>query len=234
MSTPKPNVEKVVIRPYLTQTKDEKAGKDFTIPINPETYSQAYKIESKSKSTGGNEGSTPEYKFTTPEQLKLDFTLDNTGTIEGNILDGTPLPKQVESLLNVVYKMQGKSHRPSILQIQWDLFTFDCVLASIDINYVLFKQNGEPLRAKISATFTQHKDPKLRARKEDKQSPDLTHTVKIAQDDNLPLLSYRNYGDPSLYVQLAYVNRLMSIRSLKTGDELLFPPVRSSEKQSLS
>lgn len=235
MGVTKPNVEKIVIRPFLTQAKDEKSGGDFTIPINPETYSQSYKIESKSKATGGNEGSNPEYKFTAPEQLKLDFTLDNTGTVEGNILDGTPVPKQVENLLNVIYKMQGKSHRPSLLHIQWgSLFTFDCVLASIDINYVLFKPNGEPLRAKVSATFTQTKDPKLRAQKEDKKSPDLTHVVKVVEDDNLPLMSYKSYGDPSLYMQLAYVNRLMSVRSIPTGEQLLFPPVKTSDKQSVN
>jgi hypothetical protein len=227
MANERPNVTKIVIRPFLNQKQDRRAGDDFVIPVNPESYSQSYKIELKEQPTGGNQGSAPEYKFTSPEQLRLDFTLDNTGTIEGNVYNGTPVPRQVEKLLAVVYKMQGEAHRPSILKIQWgSFFTFDCVLSTLDISYVLFKPDGEPLRAKVNATFKQYKEPEIRARQEDKRSPDLTRVVKVADGDILPNLSYKSYGDPKYYPQVAYANKLMSIRKLRTGDELVFPPVR--------
>jgi hypothetical protein len=222
------NVTKIVIRPFLNQKQDQRAGEDFTIPVNPESYSQAYKIELKDKPAGGNQGSAPEYKFTSPEELKLEFTLDNTGTIEGNVYDGTPVPKQVEKLLATVYKMQGEAHRPSILKIQWgSFFTFDCVLSSLDINYVLFKPNGEPLRAKVSASFKQYTEPQIRSRQENKKSPDLTRVIKVADGDTLPNLSYKSYGTPKYYPQVAYANKLMSIRTLRTGDDLVFPPART-------
>lgn len=222
------NVTKIVIRPFLNQKQDQRAGEDFTIPVNPESYSQAYKVELKEKPAGGNQGSAPEYKFTSPEELKLEFTLDNTGTIEGNVYDGTPVPKQVEKLLATVYKMQGEAHRPSILKIQWgSFFTFDCVLSSLDINYVLFKPNGEPLRAKVSASFKQYTEPQIRSRQENKKSPDLTRVIKVADGDTLPNLSYKSYGTPKYYPQVAYANKLMSIRTLRTGDDLVFPPART-------
>ncbi|HEY0612392.1 MAG TPA: hypothetical protein VGD35_22110 [Chitinophaga sp.] len=222
------NVTKIVIRPFLNQKQDQSAGEDFTIPVNPESYSQAYKVELKEKPAGGNQGSAPEYKFTSPEELKLEFTLDNTGTIEGNVYDGTPVPKQVEKLLGTVYKMQGEAHRPSILKIQWgSFFTFDCVLSSLDINYVLFKPNGEPLRAKVSASFKQYTEPQIRSRQENKKSPDLTRVIKVSDGDTLPNLSYKSYGTPKYYPQVAYANKLMSIRTLRTGDDLVFPPART-------
>jgi hypothetical protein len=222
------NVTKIVIRPFLNQKQDQRAGEDFTIPVNPESYSQAYKVELKEKPAGGNQGSAPEYKFTSPEELKLEFTLDNTGTIEGNVYDGTPVPQQVDKLLATVYKMKGEAHRPSILKIQWgSFFTFDCVLSTLDINYVLFKPNGEPLRAKVSATFKQYTEPQIRSRQENKKSPDLTRAIRVADGDTLPNLSYKSYGNPKYYPQVAYANKLMSIRTLRTGDELVFPPVRT-------
>lgn len=222
------NVTKIVIRPFLNQKQDQRAGEDFTIPVNPESYSQAYKVELKEKPAGGNQGSAPEYKFTSPEELKLEFTLDNTGTIEGNVYDGTPVPQQVDKLLATVYKMKGEAHRPGILKIQWgSFFTFDCVLSTLDINYVLFKPNGEPLRAKVSATFKQYTEPQIRSRQENKKSPDLTRAIRVADGDTLPNLSYKSYGNPKYYPQVAYANKLMSIRTLRTGDELVFPPVRT-------
>jgi hypothetical protein len=222
------NVTKIVIRPFLNPQQSQRAGEDFIIPVNPESYSQAYKIELKEKPAAGNQGSAPEYKFTSPEELKLEFTLDNTGTIEGNVYNGTPVPKQVEKLLATVYKMKGETHRPSILKIQWgEFFSFDCVLSSLDINYVLFRPNGEPLRARVSAAFKQYTEPQVRSRQEDKRSPDLTRVVKVGDGDTLPVMSYKSYGDPKYYPQVAYVNKLMTIRKLRTGDDLVFPPVRT-------
>ncbi|RAJ06511.1 hypothetical protein LX64_01638 [Chitinophaga skermanii] len=225
------NVEKIVIRPFLNQKQDKSAGGDFTIPINPENYSQSYKVEAKQKTTGGNQGGAPEYKFTAPEQLKLDFTLDNTGTIEGNILNGTEVREQVDKLLGTVYKMQGEAHKPAILKIQWGLFTFDCILTTLDINYVLFKPNGDPLRAKVSATFTQYTEPKKRVAKEDKHSPDLYRSVKVNDGDTLPLLCYKNYSDPNFYMQVAYFNGLVSVRDLKKDEQLAFPPINDTPIQ---
>lgn len=220
------NVEKIVIRPFLNPKQDKSGGGDFTIPINPESYSQSYKVESKQKATGGNQGSAPEYKFTNPEQLKLDFTLDNTGTIEGNILDGTEVKDQVKQMLEVIYKMKGEAHKPAILKIQWGLFTFDCVLATLDINYVLFRPDGNPLRAKVSASFTQYTEPQKRVAKEDKKSPDLYRSVRVADGDTLPQLSYKYYGNPQWNMQLAWYNELVSIRALQTDQELTFPPIK--------
>ncbi|SFD73763.1 hypothetical protein SAMN05518672_1039 [Chitinophaga sp. CF118] len=231
MATPRKqakNVEKIVIRPYLDPKQKKSAGADFTIPINPEGYAQSFKIGLDEKSTGGNQGSAPEYKFTAPEQLKLDFTLDNTGTIEGNVLDGTEVKDQVKQLLDTTYYMRSDAHKPAILKIQWGLFTFDCILATLDINYVLFKPNGDPLRAKVSASFTQYVEPKKRVATEDKHSPDLYRSVRVADGDTLPLLTYKSYGDPALHAQVAWFNELVSVRALKTDQELVFPPVKQS------
>jgi hypothetical protein len=229
------NVEKIVIRPFLNKKMNESAGGDFTIPINPENYSQSYKVGLKEKAAGGNQGSAPEYQLTAPEQLKLDFLLDNTGTIEGNVLDGTEVADQVEKLLSTIYRMQGNSHQPARLKIQWGkFFTFDCMLASVDINYVLFRASGAPLRAKVSASFTQYVEDTKRVAKEDKHSPDLYRSVRVSDGDTLPLLTYKSYGDPALYLKVAYYNELVSVRALRTDQELAFPPVKDSDNQQTS
>ncbi|MET6997344.1 CIS tube protein [Chitinophaga defluvii] len=235
MPSEKANVEKIVIKGFLDKKQQDEMGISFTIPVNPESYARTYKIENESGATAGNQGGAPKYKGTAPEQLKLDFTLDNTGTIEGNILNGTPVPKQIDQLVKVVYNMQGESHRPGILKIVWgSFFVFDCVLASLEINYVLFNPQGTPLRAKISATFTQYIAPEKRVEKEKKKSPDLTRVIKITNGDSLPLLTYRSYGDATHYMKVAKANNLVSFRPLRAGDELVFPPIRQvSENQTV-
>src|SRR5688572_24974093 len=133
MTQPNSNVTKIVITPYLDQKESQQAGPAFTVPVNPESYSLNYKIELEKKPTGGNQGTAPKYKYTAPEHLKLDFIFDNTGTIEGNTLNGTSVYKQVEDLKKALYDMQGKAHKPAYLKVIWGKFIkFHCVLESLE------------------------------------------------------------------------------------------------------
>ena len=51
--------------------------------------------------------------------------------------------------------------------------------------------------------------------------------IGVADGDTLPNLAYKSYGTPKYYPQVAYANKLMSIRTLRTGDDLVFPPART-------
>jgi LysM repeat protein len=177
-------------------------------------------------------GSAPEYQLTAPEQLKLDFILDNTNTIEGNVHEGITVAQQVKMLQAAAYWIDSESHRPGRLKIQWGtFFTFDCVLSSMDISYVLFSADGAPLRAKVSVNFIQYVEDTKRVAKENKKSPDLYRSVRVMDGDTLPMLTYKSYGDPALYQKVAYYNELVSVRALQTDQELAFPPVKDSNNE---
>jgi nucleoid-associated protein YgaU len=89
----------------------------------------------------------------------------------------------------------------------------------------LFSPDGQPLRAKISASFNGFIEDTLRAAQEDSSSPDLTH-LRIVQDgDTLPLMTYRIYGDSKYYYQVAEFNGLSNLKKLETGQKIYFPPL---------
>ncbi len=202
--------------------------KEFELPINPESYSQNFKVEYEASSGQGNQKTDPKYKSTAPEELKLDFYLDGTGTVEGYVdkLAGMPVPEQVDLFLKTVYNMDGEIHAPKRLKINWgSFFVFDCILTNLDINYTLFHPDGEPLRAKLSATFLNYIEQEKRVKREDKESPDLTHVRLLQGGDSLALMSYRAYGDTNLYLQVTRANELTTFRNLPEGTELLFPPI---------
>lgn len=211
----------------------------FTIPINPDQYSQNFKVEVDVSRGHGNQGTDTKFKSTAPEQLKLDFILDNTGAIAGNRLDGTDVREQVDQLLKVVYKMNGEIHQPHYLKVLWGsnpfasksqkLQAFTCVLGTLDINYVLFDPGGEPLRAKVSATFINYIAQEARVRAEGKESPDLTHVRIVREGDKLPLMAFEIYSDQHYYQKVARANGLTTFRHLTPGANLVFPPIK--EKQ---
>ncbi len=217
-------LEKIKIRAFQNQTLTGSESASFEIPINPENYTRNLKVVSCNEQSSGTEGNSPKFKLIEPEELKLDFILDNTGTVEGNTLDGTEVSKQIDTLLEVVYGMEPETHQPNFLKITWQDFNFDCRLKDLSINYVLFKPSGAPLRAKISAAFTAFIDDKKRVKEENKKSPDLTRLRVFKEGDTLPWMLHNIYGDDRLYLKVAKINNLTSFRNIKPGQELEFPP----------
>ncbi len=211
---------------------------EFDLPINPEQLTQAFKVEYDREQPQGSQRNDPKFKFTPPEELKLDFTLDGTGVIP---INGSPgefhkdVTTQVRTFLDLAYSMNSKTHKPNYLRIVWGNFPFverdgfDCLLTDLQINYTLFDQTGSPLRAKLSATFTGYVEQNRRVQEEGKQSPDVTHQRKVKAGDTLPLMVYDIYGTPDYYLQVAKVNGLVNFRRLAANTDLRFPPLEKTE-----
>jgi nucleoid-associated protein YgaU len=61
----------------------------------------------------------------------------------------------------------------------------------------------------------------------DNNSPDLTHARIVKLGDNLPLMVANIYLHPTTYyLQVAEANDLNNFRRLRTGQQLIFPPVK--------
>jgi hypothetical protein len=217
---------KVVIQSYdKNDFQDEDTSRRFYVPINPETYTKNFKVALEKKRAHGKNGTDPRYISTEPEELKLDFILDGTDTMEGYAYTGVAVEDQLTMFLNCAYNMDQEIHRPRFLIVIWggDYLTFKCVLSNVDINHTLFNPDGKPLRIKISATFLNYKNSDEQAKAQG-NSPDLTH-YRLAKDgDRLDLLTYNIYNDSNYFMQIARVNSLSSIRNIKPGIDLYFPP----------
>ena len=223
-----PNVNKVIIYAH----KDSKflglPTSVFVLPINPENYDRTHKVHLNRSQPLGTAGTTPQYRGTQPETIKLDFTLDNTGTVEGNILNGVPINLQVEFLKKVVLDKDPDTHEPYKLKLIWATLIFDCVLESLDIKYTLFDSFGIPMRAKLSASFVSSKDLEKEKRMPSQNSPDVTHLKNFAEGENLPRLTFEVYGKSDYYLQVAKTNDMTSFRNIKDGSEVIFPSIEKN------
>ncbi|MEM8528132.1 MAG: LysM peptidoglycan-binding domain-containing protein [Bacteroidota bacterium] len=231
--------KKIVIQAY----KDKKlnnlaeAPNRFVLPVNPEQYSQNFKLEYDKEAAKGSQGVEEKFKSAAPQELKLDFTIDGTNTIYGYAYtdeNKKKVSEQIQLLKDVVYKMSGEIHRPKFLKIigfgidDKDSKTFPCVLSNLEVTYTLFNQDGEPLRAKISSTFFNYKEAERRVKEEKKNSPDLTHLRTVKGDTHLPLMTYNIYKNSRYYLEVAKANDLTNFRKLRTGQELRFPPLKKT------
>jgi hypothetical protein len=203
----------------------------FTTPINPETFTKTSHIELDTSRGHGQPGTDPRYKSTAPEELKIEFILDGTKTMEGYLdsLKTMEVSDQIQAFTDCV-QFDGKIHRPRFLIVRWGSeVKFPCVLSHLEINYSLFKANGDPLRAKISASFIKYETEAAIFAANHISSPDLTHQRIARGGDRLDLLTYEIYDDSVYFLQVARANDLTSPRNLKAGTALFFPPIDKNE-----
>jgi hypothetical protein len=226
------SLHKLVIHCFTDKDfKDEVKDAMFTAPINPESFTKNVKVELETRSATGSAGKDPKFKGKGSDELKLDFILDGTGTMEGYFgKKDTSVSKALADFLKCVNDYDGKIHRPRFLIIFWGSeIKFSCVVSNIDINHTLFDPKGFPLRVKISATFVGYNSPKAEFALNHISSPDLTHYKTVTASDRLDLLTYKIYNDSKYFLQVAKTNNLSSIRNLKPGINISFPPFNKNE-----
>lgn len=204
----------------------------FTVPINPEGFTKNYKVDLDTRTGHGQPGTQPGYKSSTPEELKIDFVLDGTGTMEGypDKYKNVSVHDQLDAFLKCVYTFNGDIHRPNFVIVIWGSeIRFPGTVSSIDLNHTLFLSNGNPLRVKVSVTFKKSESDKARIAAANLKSPDLTYSKKVQRGDRLDLLTFSKYNDPNYLLQVGRVNGLVTVRKIAPSTEIFFPPFAQNE-----
>jgi hypothetical protein len=214
-------LEKLLIKAYEKADFSGSPVGEFQAYVNPHEITLAYEMEYDSAQGSGTTGSRMEFKKVKPGDLSLTFFIDGTGA------NGRKVEVQDEvERFQTVTGYNGTIHRPNYLKIVWGTLQVKrCVLKSASIAYKLFKPSGVPLRAVITANFTDTADDQTRVALAQDESPDLTHLRLVRAGDTLPLMCYRIYGSTSYYLEVADFNGIDNFRNLEPGTKLLFPPL---------
>jgi hypothetical protein len=198
---------------------------EFTAYINPAEITLSYEMEYDSAQGSGTTASRMEFKKVKPGDLSLTFFIDGT-KVTGQAVDSSLDVQQQVELFQTVTGFNGEIHRPNYLLVIWGTLQVKrCVLKSASIAYKMFQPNGIPMRAVITAVFTDSADDTTRVALEQRSSPDLTHSRLVKAGDNLPALCNAIYGSPDHYYAVARANRLTNFRQLTPGRKIFFPPL---------
>jgi hypothetical protein len=226
MISPTGQLEKMLIQSY----KDPKLQPGdlldkMEVIINPENYAQEFKIEYNEEQGEGTSASPQSFTRMPPQEMNFEFLFDRTGALPGSPTQDRGVMPDIEQLKSLTYEYKGDFHRPPYLDITWGELYFKCVLVSLNVQYKLFRPDGTPVRAVVSAAFKEFKDEEQRTAEENDQSPDLTHLRTVRSGDRIDLMAHRIYGDPAPYLEVARRNGLINFRRLRDGQELEFPPI---------
>lgn len=214
-------LEKLLIRAYEQPDYSGQPVGEFAAFLNPNEITLSYEMEYDAAQGSGTTNSRMDFKKMKPGDLSLTFFLDGTGA-SGTVIDVQQKVEQFQTITGY----NGNIHRPNYLKVVWGTLQVKrCVLKSASITYKLFKPDGVPLRAVITANFTDNSDDRTRVAMAQDQSPDLTHVRLVKAGDNLPALCYEIYGDPTRFLDVARANGIDNFRALIPGTKIFFPPL---------
>lgn len=231
-------IQKLTIGTYKDSDYEKRIQNGaFKAFINPTGYSVTYKTELEPDQAPGTAKTDLKYVASPSTDLQLEFLFDGTGVteansgiklinkIKGKAFKKTSVKDQVDAFYKATGQVSGPIHKPYNVILNWGDFEFKGVLAEFTVEYKLFDNEGQPLRAIGKAKFSESISPKLEAAEKKRSSPDLTHKRTVQAGDTLPLMTERIYGDSKYYLEVAKVNNLVNFRQLKPGQELFFPPL---------
>ena len=203
------------------------AGVPFAAMFNPENIAINETLEWRTHPATGKAGVNPQYVRTDPRTFSIDLVLDGTGVNNNGVK--IPVTAQVLLFRAATTAISGNTHRPNYLLVQYGTFVCKCCLNSSTVTYTMFDFTGIPIRAKISASFTEQTPDVLGSILSMLSSPDLTHVVQVKEWDLLPYLTYKVYNDQRYCLQVAKANKLKNFRRLQAGSTLAFPPIANQK-----
>ncbi len=214
---------KLTLLPFADPEMDQKGppiGPPFVAQFNPETFSVDTQFKYSEEKGQGEQGAEQKFQSVEPKTFSFDLLLDGTGASEAPV-DVTAAVK----LFQLTTGFSGATHRPYFLVAMWGTFVISCVLERYTVKYEMFRPEGLPLRATISASFREHVANPLRKLVMNLMSPDVTHAHDVVGGEHLSLVTHRVYDDTRYVVPVAEANGLDTLRRIEPGRTLTLPPV---------
>jgi len=133
--------------------------------------------------------------------------------------DVRKLTSQIAGLMNI----DPTTHAPPVLIFTWASLAFRCVLARMNQRFVMFLEDGTPVRAQLGLVFSEFSDLDLEAKEVKRETADFTKRRLVHQGDTIGGMTAAEYGNPRLWRVVALRNRIDNPRRLTAGRELVLP-----------
>jgi len=160
------------------------------------------------------------------ESPVLQFVRGGLGTLSMDLFfdsyeEGRDVREYTDKVTNLL-KIDPELHAPPVLKFIWGDLNFTCVLTRASRKFTMFLNNGIPVRATLSVSFSQFMtESDLKA--SPTHSPDKTRAYTIKQGDNLWGIAAKMYGDPAFWRPIADKNAIENPRILNAGEISVIP-----------
>jgi nucleoid-associated protein YgaU len=179
------------------------------------------------RTRGAEDVGVAEFQGSGPATLSVTIFLDATDT------HSKVVQTNVETLLTCCVptkaSIAAKAPSPPWVKFSWGQFqtvSFYAYITSINATYKLFDPDGTPLRATCAMSLTEISGS---TPGQNPTSGTLTaqRVHQLVAGDSLEMLSYQEYGDPTLWRIIAEANDIDDPVRLRPGTQLLLPALET-------
>lgn len=181
-------------------------------------------------------GGTTVFRGVAPETLTVNLFFDTyapyassaAGGLLGLIGGSAPAAESVAKYTDQVMQLariDKDMHRPPVCKLSWGKGAlFRGVLQRTTRSYVLFLEDGTPVRATMECTFLEVSADA--AAPGELRSADVAKKYIVRPGDTLMGIAAAHYGDGALWRRIADENRIEDPRRLVPGRALAIPRIR--------
>jgi LysM repeat protein len=149
-------------------------------------------------------------------KLSAELLADTSDTLED-------VREKYVNKLRALLDLNRELHAPPILRLTWDKEVFRGVLESLNVTYVLFNQEGVPLRAKLSVALKEYRPVEVQIKENPTASPDFEKSYTVQRGDTLSGIGAAIYRDATVWREIANANQIRDPRTLAPGTVLTLP-----------
>jgi len=197
----------------------EHSGESFKVLFNPEEYTINKDNNFASQAIPGLSGPLLQFVHGNMRTLEMELFFDT--------YDTDSLPKRdVREETNRVVKLTAidpELHAPPILLVSWASLQFRCVLARVSQKFIMFSDDGTPVRARLNVTFNEFIDAEREAKEVARQTANFSKVHVVTQGETLSMIAARLYDNAQSWRPIAIVNDISDPRSLFPGQSLRIP-----------
>ncbi|HEV7473308.1 MAG TPA: LysM peptidoglycan-binding domain-containing protein [Pyrinomonadaceae bacterium] len=205
----------------------EHTGEKINVFFNPEEYTINKDNNFASQAIPGLSGPLLQFVNGNMRTLEMELFFDTYDTPDLDKRDVRELTNKITGLLTI----NSDLHAPPVLRISWSSLQFRCVLARASQKFILFANDGTPVRARITVTFNEFIDAEREALEINRQTADFTKLYVVLQGQTLSGIAALLYDNALLWRPIAVANQIDDPRAIETGQSLLIPslPFRDPE-----
>lgn len=205
----------------------EHTGQKFDVFFNPEEYTINKDNNFASQAIPGLSGPLLQFVNGNMRTLEMELFFDTWDTPELEKRDVRELTNRITGLLTI----DSELHAPPVLLVSWSSLQFRCVLARASQKFIMFTNDGTPVRARVTVTFNEFIDAEREAREINRQTSDFSKVYVVTQGQTLSGIAAILYDNALLWRPIAVANNLDDPRAIQTGQSLLIPslPFRDPE-----
>jgi LysM repeat protein len=201
-----------ILRPVIADERQRR----IPLRFNPTDYKLSKANTFAEITIPGLETPPIQYVRGGSESLTVQALVDTSDTLE-NVRTS-----YVDAVRNLM-RPDSREHAPPIVRFVWDEAVFTGVLEKLDVNYVLFRQDGVPLRAQLDITLKEFRPAAQQVMDPPRSSPSVEKSYVVRRGDTLSSISAAVYRRPDAWRELARANGITDPRDLRPGRVLTVP-----------